>query len=369
MTINDIIVLVVAIFFLVGIIDKALLGGRLRLAEAVDSGVAQIPGLLFLLAGVMCLIPLIVKFVTPVITPVYELLGADPAAFSGILIGPDAGGFSMASAMTDNEEIMALSGLYLASMLGVTLVFSLPWSMSVVNEEDKDVLIKGMLCGMIAAPFGTMLAGVVAGYSFSMILLNLLPAIIIILVVAVGLLKAQKLVVKIFAVYSKLVIALAALAVGCAGFELLTGIKLIPGLDGIEDKFAVIGNIGLSMGGALALVYVLQKILKKPFQALGRMLKINDVAVLGIFASIANAMPVFSDMVKDMDPRGKLLCIAFAGPAWCALGSHLAYTSTVMPEALLPQVIGKLAAGVLAMGIALLFFGKSYAPQKTEDTE
>lgn len=228
--------------------------------------------------------------------------------------------------MTNDEEVMALSGLFLASMLGVTLVFSLPWSMSVVNEEDKDVLIKGMLCGMIAAPFGTMLAGVIAGYSFSMILINLLPAILIILVIAAGLLKAQKLVVKIFAVYSKIVIALAALAVGFAGFELLTGIKIVPGLDGIEDKFAVIGNIGLSMGGALALVYVLQKILKKPFQAL-------------------------------------------AGPAWCALGSHLAYTSTVMPEALLPQVIGKLAAGVLAMGIAVLFFGKTYAPERTKDTE
>lgn len=81
MTVNDVIVLVVAVFFLAGILDKALLNGRLDLAEAVDSGVAQIPGLLFLLAGVMCLIPLIVAFVTPVITPVYELLGADPAAF------------------------------------------------------------------------------------------------------------------------------------------------------------------------------------------------------------------------------------------------------------------------------------------------
>ena len=358
MTINDVIVFLIACFFLLGAVDKAVFQGKFGLGPAVEAGVAQIGGLIFFLVGVMCLVPLIVQLLTPILTPLYGLFGGDPAAFAGIIIGPDAGGYAMASAMTENEQVIALSGIFLSSMLGLTLIFALPWGMSVVQKEDKELLLKGMLCGIIASPIGAIIAGLCAGFNLGFMIINLIPAILIVILVVIGILFAQNVVIKILSVYSSIIIGLAAIAVGFACFELLTGIKLIPWIDSIDDKLSIMGSIGISMGGALAIVFLLQKLLKKPFIALGKTLKINDTAVLGIVAAIANAMPVLSDMFKDMDKRGKLLCAAFTAPAWCALGSHLAFTSTVMPQYLVPMIIGKLAGGVIAMLLANLFFGK-----------
>ena len=119
--------------------------------------------------------------------------------------------------------------------------------------------------------------------------------------------------------YSKIVIAIAAIAVGFAAFEYLTGIKLIPFIDSLDGKLEIMGSIGLSMGGALAIVVLLQFLLKKPFGALGR-------------------------------------------AAWCAFGSHLAFCATVMPQYLLAMIIGKLAGGIIAVVLAFLFFSKSLTP-------
>lgn len=363
MSINDVIVFLVAIFFLVGCFDKAFLGGKLGLGPAVESGVAQIAGLIFFLVGIMVLVPVIVKVLTPIMTPIYGLFGADPGACAGIFIGPDAGGYAMAAAMTENEQVIALSGIFLSSMLGLTLVFALPWGLSVVPKEDREIYLKGVLCGIVASPIGTIVAGLCAGMNFIFIIKNLIPAIILIVLVAIGILKAEKIVITIFSVYSKIVVAVAALAVGFACFEMLTGKRILPGIDSIGDKLAIMGSIGISMGGALALVFVLQKLLKTPLASLGGKLKINDTAMLGLVATMANSMPVISDMYKGMDTRGKLYVAAFTSCVWCALGSHLAFTSTVMPQYLVPMIIGKLAGGIAAILLVNLFFTKRILKQ------
>lgn len=358
MTVNDIIVFIIAGFVVLGCLDKAILNGKLGLAGAVESGVAQIGGLIFFLVGVMCLVPLITKLLTPLLTPLYGLFGGDPAAFAGIIIGPDAGGYAMAASMTQNEQVIALSGIFLSSMLGLTVIFALPWGMGVVKKEDQEFLLKGMICGIIASPIGAIIAGLVAGFNMGFMLINLIPAIVIVIILVILLFVAQKVVISILKWYSRIIQGLAAAAVGFASFEMLTGIKLIPWIDSMGDKLSIMGNIGISMGGALAFVFVLQKILRKPFMAFGRKVKINDTAVLGLVAAMANAMPVLSDMYKDMDRRGKLIVAAFTAPAWCAFGSHLAFTSTVMPQYLLPMIVGKLAGGIIAIVLAMLFFGK-----------
>ena len=59
-----------------------------------------------------------------------------------------------------------------------------------------------------------------------------------------------------------------------------------------------------------------------------------------------------------MNPRGKVVNIAFAVPAAFVFGDHLGFTAGFAPE-LLPAVIaGKLAGGICAVAIAMVLTGK-----------
>lgn len=74
----------------------------------------------------------------------------------------------------------------------------------------------------------------------------------------------------------------------------------------------------------------------------------------GIIAVLANSIPTYN-MVKDMNPKGKIMAIAFSVPAATVFGDHLAYTSANEPELVVPLIVGKLAAGILAIVIVQLF--------------
>lgn len=353
--INTVIMMLIAVFMLLGIFDKVFLGDRLGYGKELESGIMQVGGLILSLVGIMVLAPFIGTILTPVVSPIYHLIGADPANFPGIIIGPDGGAFALASTMTNDPRVIALSGLFLSSMLGVTVCFSLPVSMGMVSNHDRLFLSKGMLAGIISTPFGALISGIIGGLDFGFMIRNLIPAFVIVALLSIGLIKAQNALIKGFLLFSKGITKAAQLSLGFASFEYLTGIKLIPGLDIIGDKFTVVGTMGITIGGALCAIRFINIVFKGGFARLGNVLKINDVAVLGIISSIANAIPVYS-MVKDMDKRGKILTIAFSVPACYALGSHLAYSATVMPEYMAAVVAGKIICGVLAMIIAYVMF-------------
>jgi ethanolamine transporter len=55
-----------------------------------------------------------------------------------------------------------------------------------------------------------------------------------------------------------------------------------------------------------------------------------------------------------MDERGKVVNMAFAVSAAFVLGDHLAYTLSFSPDAIIPMMIGKLTAGLLAVILAFI---------------
>ena len=95
------------------------------------------------------------------------------------------------------------------------------------------------------------------------------------------------------------------------------------------------------------------RLLRKPLLKLGRLLGINDTAAAGLLASLANSIATFG-MVKDMDPRGKVVNIAFAVSAAFVFGDHLGFTAGFAPEFLPAMIVGTLVGGVAAVVLALL---------------
>lgn len=358
MSVSTIIVYIMVIFMFWGAIDKVFLNNRFGYGAQFEEGINTMGPLAISMVGIMCLAPVIGNILTPLVAPVYKMVGADPAMFSGSLLAIDMGGYPLAQAMTQNQDVVVLSGIILASMLGCTIVFSIPVSLGIVEEKDKKFLSEGMMIGIISIPFGTFVGAIIAGLPIQLTLVNLIPVIILAALLALGLWKVPNALLKGFSIFSNIITIIIVISFACAIVEGLTGIVIIPGMDPIGPQLETIGTIAITLAGAYPLVHFITTTLSKPLGKIGKVLGINDVAVAGIIASLANSIPTFG-MIKDMDNRGKVFSVAFAVPAVAALGDHLGYVSANAPEYLLAVVVSKIAAGIIAILVAMVYLKNS----------
>ncbi len=356
MSVHEIIIWLMAAFAVLGALDRVF-GGRLGLGREFEEGILAMGSLALAMIGVITIAPALAAVLKPVILPVFRLLGADPAMFAGTVLACDMGGGALAQELTEDPQAALLGGVLTGSMLGATVVFTIPVAMGILRPQDRGAMAKGILCGIVTIPIGVLTGGLVAGFSFGMVIRNLVPIILIGLLIALGLWKFENAMIKGFGFFGKGILTLITLSLAAAIVEALTGLAIIPGMNPIEDGFHTVGEIAIVLAGAFPLVFVLTKLLRKPLSKLGKLLKINDVAAGGLVASLANSIATFG-MLKDMDNRGKVINVAFAVSAAFVLGDHLGFTAGFAPQMLPAVIIGKLAGGVSAVAVALVLTRK-----------
>ena len=265
----------------------------------------------------------------------------------------DMGGGALAREMANDPAIADLGGVLCGSMLGATVVFTIPVALGILQEQDRPYLAKGALCGIVTIPIGILVGGLVAGYPIITVLRNLVPIVLLAALIALGLWKAEKGMIKGFTVFGKGVLTVITIGLGAAIVEALTGFVLIPGMEPIETGFATVGEIAIVLAGAFPLVYAVTKLLNRPLKKLGGVLHIHEKAAAGLVASLANSIATFG-LLKEMDSRGKVVNIAFAVSAAFVFGDHLGFAAGFAPNMLLPLIVGKLVAGICAVVVALL---------------
>ncbi len=356
MSAHEILIAVMAVFAVLGGIDR-ILGNRLGLGKEFEDGILAMGSLALAMVGIICLAPVLANLLRPVLVPVFGFLGADPAMFAGTILACDMGGGPLATELTDNPQAALLGGVITGSMLGATVVFTIPVAMGILDPDDHPAMAKGILCGMVTIPVGVLAGGLVAGFPVIMVLRNLIPIVIIALLIALGLWKAEKAMVKGFAWFGKFIVAVITVGLAAAIVEALTGFVLIPGMAPISEGFQTAGAIAIVLAGAFPLVFVITRLFRKPLMKLGSLLGINDTAAAGLIASLANSIATFG-MVKDMDRRGKVVNIAFAVSAAFVFGDHLGFTAGFAPEMLPAMILGKLTGGITAVALALLLTRK-----------
>lgn len=356
MGIPEILIAVMAIFAAIGGIDR-IFGNKLGLGQEFENGILAMGSLAIAMVGIITLAPVLAAVLRPVIVPVYSFLGADPAMFAGSILACDMGGGSLAMEMTGNRDAALLGGVITGSMLGATIVFTIPVAMGIVAEQDKSALGKGILCGVVTIPIGVLVGGITAGFPIGMVARNLVPIVLLAALIALGLWKAEKQMIAGFAAFGKFVVAVVTVGLAAAIVEAQTGFVVIPGMAPISEGFSTVGAIAIVLAGAFPLVLVLTKLLRKPLAGLGKLLHINDTAAAGLVATLANSIATFG-MVKDMDQRGKVVNIAFAVSAAFVFGDHLGFAAGFSPEILPAMILGKLAGGISAVCVALLLTRK-----------
>lgn len=356
MSAPELLIALMGLFALLGAADR-IAGNKFGLGKQFEEGILAMGSLAMAMLGIISLSPVLANLLRPVIVPVFSFLGADPAMFAGTLLACDMGGGALALALTESRDAAMLGGVITGSMLGATVVFTIPVAMGILEAEDRPAMAKGILCGIVTIPLGILAGGIVAGFPLGMVLRNLIPIVLIAAAIAFGLWKAEKAMVKGFTVFGKAVTAIITAGLGAAIWETLTGKVLIPGLAPLSEGFETVGAIAIVLAGAFPLVYALTRLLRRPLLRLGKLLGVNDAAAAGLIATLANSIATFG-MVKDMDNRGKVVNIAFAVSAAFVFGDHLGFAAGFAPEMLPAMIAGKLVGGISAAALALLLTGK-----------
>lgn len=362
MSINEIIVYIMVIFAVLGAIDK-IIGNRFGLGEKFEEGIMAIGTLSISMVGIIALAPVIAELLKPVVVPLFGFLGADPAMFAGSILANDMGGAPLAEALAIDPNAGLFGGLIVGAMLGPTIVFTIPVGLGIIEESDRKYLATGVLAGVMTIPIGAFVGGLVAGFPVMMVIMNLIPIIIFAVLIALGLFFFEDAMIKGFTYFGKFVVAVIIFGLALGIIEQLTGIVIIPGMTPIAEGFQVVADIAIVLAGAFPLVYVITKVFKTPLMKLGKILGMNDVGAAGLVASLANSIPMFG-MMKDMDPRGKILNVAFAVSAAFVFGDHLGFTAGFNSAMIFPMIVGKLVGGITAVIVAIFIANKTLGKEK-----
>ena len=350
----EIITYVMLGFAVIAGLDR-IIGNRFGLGAELERGIHMLGPLTLSMTGMLILAPVIAGLLGGAAESFPDFL--DFSIIPASLLANDMGGAPLATSLAADEVIGAFNGLVVASMMGCTVSFTIPYVLGSTDKKYHADIIYGMLCGVVTIPVGCLVAGMIAGIPLGRLLLNLVPLILFAGLVAAGILFLERITVKIFTVLGLVIQALVTVGLLAGIIEYLTGFSLIPGTEPLPAAMDVIINIACIMAGAFPLLYLVRKLLAKPLRMLGGKLGINEAAALGLFSTLATSVATFGT-VGEMDRKGIVINSAFAVPTAFALVDHLAFTLSYRPEWVPYMIAGKLIAGVLAVALAHVLYAR-----------
>ena len=372
--ISQVIVYIMVVFMAIAAIDR-MFGSKLGLGDEFEGGFNAMGGLAMSMAGVVAAAPVLSMLLGPILQPIYGIFGASPAMFATTLLACDMGGYPLAIQLAgDNVAIGNFAGLILGTMMGPTIVFTIPVALGIIKKEDRNYLGAGVLAGMITIPIGCIVGGLMMNtlapeYHLGIvtILQNLIPVIIIAALIVIGLWVAPGPMIKGFNVFGTGVTIVITALTAIAVFEQITGIMFpifyimvenpADGSRGLDSGLLTCGLIAIVLIGAFPMVEWITRTFGKPLQKIGAALGMNEQASAGMVANLANNIAMFNIMDK-MNPKGKLLNVAFSVSAAFVFGDHLGFTAGVNQDMILPMIVGKLVAGITAFIVANLLSSK-----------
>ncbi len=362
---NHIVTGLVILFLILGGLDCAFFNNRWGFGEGFRRGLDAAGSLLLCMTGFIVLAPLLAELLSPVVSPLFKAVGADPSAFAGLFFANDSGGAALAMQLAEDPDMGRFNGLITGSMLGTAIVYIIPLSILYTRPEHRDSVVYGLLAGIITIPVGCLAGGAAAGFSMKAVFLNTLPALVIAVILALMLLFCRSFIVKALSIFGKAILGLSILGLVVSASQRLSGIELIHGLGDLDEVFSIVGGICLFLAGIFPFISFVQKLLAKPFRRLSNRLGVNETSVSGFFLALANGIPVCHSL-PDMNDRGRMLNTAFLVSVSCVFGDHLAYTTQVDPSMNNALIIGKLAGGFAGLLLAMLLAPRLLPAKKTD---
>lgn len=346
----DAVTAVMLVFSVIGAVDR-ILGNRLKLGEEFEKGFMLLGPLALTVIGMVAISPIIADVLAPFLGWINSALGMEPSVVTSALFANDLGGGILAREVAADAQLGRFNGMIVASMIGCTISFTIPYALNSVPAEKREWLLLGLLCGIVAIPVGCFVGGIIQAIPMGKLMLNMLPLIILSGILAAGLLYFPGACTRIFGYLGKGIQILITVGLSLAIIRFLSGREIVPGLGAFEDGADICMNAAAVMTGAFPLLSIISRLLKKPLNAFSRRLGINEASTVGFISCLASSITTF-DMTRDMDNKGVMLNSAFAVSAAFVFGDHLAFTLAYDAPMLPGMVSGKLLAGFLGVVLA-----------------
>lgn len=368
MIFNIVVVSLIVLCAIVSMLDKFIFKGKYGLFTKFEEGVNSMGGIALAIIGIIVLVPIIAKGIQPAFTFLFSWLGADSAMGVAMILACDMGGYQLAMEVAATEQLGTFAGLVYGSMMGATIVFSIPVGLGIIKKEKTvTAFSKGILYGIIAIPFGTFVGGLIMNIEIITLLKNMVPPIIISAILSILLIFLPKVVTKVFVYFAKFItiVAYIGLAIGLArdfilsnldtaGYIILSEVPFFNELNSIYDGIDVAGAVALTLAGALPFVLILNKALRKPLTKLSEKVHMSNESITGLLLSSANNIAMFS-LLDNMKEKEVVINVAYSVGAAFIIGDHLAFVAANDASMIGTVMISKFVAGVLGVLFAILF--------------
>ncbi|MCZ0915046.1 ethanolamine utilization protein EutH [Gordonia amicalis] len=368
------------------------------LGEEFREGIMSIGAIFLPVGGMMSIIPFLADGIDKWIGPVYRWMHSDASIAVSSFIPADQGAYQLSHEVAGSHNAWILA-FAVGMTAGATIAFSVPVGLAMLPKKDHKYMALGVMTGLLGIPFtaffmtlilaqtGVLLREDVSTESdaskpFDLpvvdIILNLIPLVLLMIVLAVLLKFFPRQSISGFMAFGQLIRAVTTAALALGVVEYFTGVfswmfgswGLAPFIADEEDQFRaleVAGYIGVMLAGAFPMVYAIRTWLDKPLAALGKRVGVSEAGMTGFFAGAANVLALFR-VVPLMPARDKVLTISFAVCAAFAIGDYIAFTANFQPNMIAAMLIGKLLGGVVAIGLAL-WLAVPHAERLAEEDE
>ena len=354
---NQIIMWIMAVGAVLGGVDR-IAGNRFGFGKRFEEGFMLLGPTALSMSGIICLTPLLSRFLRFALVPIWNFFGLDAGLLAGIL-AIDMGGYQLAGELSASQEMVRYAGLVIAATLGCTITFTIPVGMGMLKSGDRLFFSRGMLIGTGTLPVTMIVGGLLSGLSFLQIVLQSLPVLLFCFLLMFGIWRFPEQTVRSFTVFADVIRLLTTIGLIAGAFCYMTGFSLLPDLAPLEDAMAVVSSIGIVLLGSLPTAELLQRVLKKPLSFIGRKTGMNDSSAAGLLMGIVSPVPAIT-MMEKMDERGKIVNAAILVSAASTIAAHMGFTFGTDPDFVVPLLVAKLAGGIAAV-CAALFFTKNSA--------
>lgn len=354
-----------------------------KLGLEFKEGILTIGHIFIPIAGIMCLIPVLVPAIQATIAPLYRWLHSDPSIAVGTFIPSDLGAYAL------GFEVASSHGAWIQAMTigltaGATLAFSIPVGLAMMGKRDQKYLALGFMSGLLAIPFASLIMCLVLAQTgvllredvntagagtkpFDLplgdILLNVVPLVVIMGALALTLRFLPRQTIRMFLIAGRLLQIVTTLALAVSVVEYFTSVfstvfgswPLAPFIADADDQFRaleIVGYIGVMLAGAFPMVYCIRVILARPLAAVGRRVGISEVGITGFIAATANVLALYR-VIPMMPAKDKVLTVAYAVCAAFALGDYIAFTANFQPNMIVAMLVGKIGGGLIAVLFAI----------------
>lgn len=351
MALSTVLLAVIGLCFALGALDS-IFGGRLRLGAVFLETFRKMGAVALGVMGLYSLAPAAADGLRALVGPLAAALRMEPAAFPALIFSVDMGGFGLSTGLAQDARLGAFFGAVAAAIFGATVGYCIPVSSTLIERRYHPELALGTLSGLVVIPAALFAGGLVAGFSPAVMAWNLLPTILLSALLSVGLLRKPRLMTPVFTWFGRIMSAIGLLGIVLQALRALGIWTPLPALAPLEDAAAVIVRIAIIMTGAMVLVEILRRLLRRPMEALGKRLGADGGTVAGLLVATVSALIVYTSF-DSYPARGRVLLAAFCASGAFVLGGQLGVVSAWAPDMVPAFFTAKLLAGALALPLAL----------------